>query len=214
MTFYFHCSLSFKFCLWYFPHTLPRISNSQKEINLKDVKSVCSSAMKFMKLFLKLQLRKRPQIALVWKNVLEIKKKKLLQNIYNAIINWNPANFYCWENRKGNNFKKCYSSFLVAAIILFFLLLLLLLLHPLPSSKAEIPSVLQALTHSRAAPQGARSWLWFPGPVPHGSLNANHNQNFLRWLDIFESLAVVWLRSCIRHHDCYISSVPYALSFP
>lgn len=54
---------------------LPRIANSQKEINLKDMKSVCSSARKFMKLFLKPQFRKLPQVVLVWRNVFEIKKK-------------------------------------------------------------------------------------------------------------------------------------------
>lgn len=109
---------------------------------------MCISARKLMKLVLKLYFCSL-QIALVQRNIFEI--KILLQNMYNAIINWNLANFYCWENRKGNNFEKCYSSFLVAAIILLFLLLLPLL-HSLPCTEAGIPSVSQALIHSHACP--------------------------------------------------------------
>lgn len=85
--------------------------------------------------------------------------------MHNAILNWNLANFYCWENRKGNKFLKHYSSFLVAAIILFFLLLLPLF-HSLPRTEVGSSSVSQALIHSHAAPRSAHSCLQFPGPVP------------------------------------------------
>lgn len=164
---------------------------------------MCASASKLMKLVLKLYFCSL-QIALVLRKIFEI--EKMLQNMYNAIINWNLANFYCWENQKGNKFLKHYSSFLVAAIILLFLLLLPLF-HSLPCTKAGIPSVSQALIHSHAAPRSAHSCLQFSGPVPHSFLGDNQNQSFLRWLNIFKSLSVTWLCCSTRRHNCYIPTV-------
>lgn len=63
-------------------------------------------------------------------------------------------------------------------------------------------------------PQDAHSCLWFSGPVPCGFLNANQNQNFLRWFDIFKSLTMIWVHSCIRHHNCYSFSVSLCSVIP
>lgn len=139
------CFLTFKFA------SIHLCFSPEQQIHRKKKmwkKSMCASASKLMKLVLKLHFCSL-QIALVLRNIFEI--KIMLQNTYNAITNWNLANFYCWENRKGNKFLKHYSSFLVAAIILVFLLLLPLF-HSLPCMKQG-----SKVSHSR----------WFILMLPH-----------------------------------------------
>lgn len=99
------------------------------------MKSVCSSARKLMKLFLKLQFRKLPQIALVWRNVFEI--KKLLQNICNAIINWNQLLLLRKPERK--SFQKMLFFFSGGCYYFTFLIVVAAIIMPFAEVQSQDP---------------------------------------------------------------------------